>query len=293
MNPKRENRRHRPDGSPVTRSKPGSTSPGGGPGLTDWGPVAGWYDQLVGESGSEYHRAVVIPGTLRLLALKPGDACLDVACGQGVFCRVLHQLGIRVTGVDAAAELIQIARQRSEPAITYAVGDARDLAFLPAGGFGAAACILAIQNIHPILPVFQSVARALARDGRFVCVMMHPCFRGPKETAWGWDDQRKVQYRRVDRYLIPRKAPIVTNPGKAPDRYTWSFHKPIEAYVKALRTAGLLVDAMEEWTSHKTTTAGPRASAENSARKELPLFMAIRAIKAAPPRAEQPPELAT
>jgi len=87
----------------------------------------------------------------------------------------------------------------------------------------------------------------------------------------------QVQYRRVDRYLAPRKSPIATHPGKDPHQYTWSFHKPIEAYVKALRKAGLLIDAIEEWTSHKTSTSGPRAAAENLARKEIPMFMAIRA----------------
>jgi hypothetical protein len=51
--------------------------------------------------------------------------------------------------------------------------------------------------------------------------------------------------------------------------------------VKALRNAGLLIDAMEEWPSHKTSTSGPRAAAENSARKEIPMFMAIRAVKVA------------
>jgi hypothetical protein len=113
-----------------------------------------------------------------------------------------------------------------------------------------------------------------------VIVMMHPCFRGPKETHWGWDDAKKVQYRRVDRYLLPRKSPIVANPGKkAESEYTWTFHKPIEAYVKAMRQAGLLIDAMEEWPSHKVSTSGPRAAAENTARKEIPMFLAIRAIK--------------
>jgi hypothetical protein len=36
---------------------------------------------------------------------------------------------------------------------------------------------------------------------------------------------------------------------------------------------------MEEWPSHKTSTSGPRAAAENTARKEIPMFMAIRAVR--------------
>jgi hypothetical protein len=88
-----------------------------------------------------------------------------------------------------------------------------------------------------------------------------------------------VQFRRVDRYLLPRKSPIVTHPGKTPDVYTWTFHRPIGAYVKALRNAGMLVDAMDEWPSHKTSAPGPRAAAENAARKEIPMFLALRAVK--------------
>jgi ubiquinone/menaquinone biosynthesis C-methylase UbiE len=249
---------------------------------TDWSGVAEWYDRLVGEEGSEYHREVVHPGTLRLLALQPGDPVVDVASGQGAFARLLQSRGAEVTGVDAAEPLVRAARERGPDSIRYHVGDARDLSFLPEGRFAAAACVLAIQNMHPIAPVFQSVARLLRIGGRFVMVMMHPCFRGPKETMWGWDPDKGVQFRRVDRYLLPRKTPIVTHPGSAPDVYTWTFHKPIEAYVRALRNAGLLIDAIEEWPSHKTSEPGPRAGAENTARKEIPMFMAIRAVKVAP-----------
>src|SRR5436189_6313309 len=109
--------------------------------------------------------------------------------------------------------------------------------------------------------------------------MSPPYYRVHKETSSGRDETDKVQYRRVDRYLVPRKSPIVTNPGKTPDVYTWTFHKPIEAYVKALRSAGLLIDALEEWASHKKSDSGPRAAAENVARKEIPMFMSIRAVK--------------
>ena len=246
---------------------------------TDWGEVAGWYDQLVGEAGSEYHRQVVLPGVLKLLQPQPGQKIIDLACGQGVLCRLLHSKGAEVTGLDAAESLIRVARERGPAEIRYDVADARELKFLPPDTFDCAACVLAIQNIHPIAPVFASAARALKPLGKLVIVMMHPCFRGSKETSWGWDEAKKVQYRRVDRDLIPSKTPIVTHPGAAPDQYTWTFHKPIESYVKALRSAGLLIDAIEEWPSHKTSTSGPRAAAENVARKEIPLFMAMRALK--------------
>ena len=50
---------------------------------TDWGDVADWYDQLVGESGSEYHREVVLPGVLRLLGLQPGQRAVVARGGSG------------------------------------------------------------------------------------------------------------------------------------------------------------------------------------------------------------------
>src|SRR3954447_5359064 len=82
---------------------------------TDCGDVAEWYDQHVGDAGSEYHREVVLPGAVRLLALKPGDRALDVACGQGVLCRLLAGKGVEMTGVDAAPELIRAAKHRQTP----------------------------------------------------------------------------------------------------------------------------------------------------------------------------------
>jgi len=265
------------------RNKPNAA--GAAP-TTDWHGVSEWYDRLVGDAGSEFHQHVVIPGVSRLLAPKPGEPMIDIACGQGVLCRALAERGVDITGVDAASGLIRAARERGPESVHYHIGDARDLASFPANHFTAAACVLAIQNINPIQPVCEGVARLLKPWGKFVMVMMHPAFRGPKETAWGWDQAADVQFRRVDRYLLPRKTPIVTHPGSAPDVYTWTFHKPIEAYVKSLRNAGLLIDALEEWPSHKTSQPGPRAAAENAARKEIPMFLAIRAVKIS--RADQP-----
>jgi ubiquinone/menaquinone biosynthesis C-methylase UbiE len=183
--------------------------------------VADWYDKLVGDDGSEYHQKVIFPGVLRMLAPKPGDAVLDVACGQGALARQLHAKGAAVVGVDAAEPLVRAAVERGPADVAYHVGDVRELERMPfvgAGRFASAACVLAIQNIHPIAPVFAGVAKALRPMGRLALVMMHPCFRGPKETSWGWDPETGAQYRRVDRYLVPRKEPIVTHPAATPGR---------------------------------------------------------------------------
>jgi len=37
---------------------------------THWSNVADWYDQLVGDDGSEYHQHVILPGILRMLDMK-------------------------------------------------------------------------------------------------------------------------------------------------------------------------------------------------------------------------------
>ncbi len=253
---------------------------------TDWGDVANWYDNLVGDDGSEYHKHVVLPGVIRLLEPKEGQQVLDVACGQGVLCRMLQGLGAKVTGVDAAGPLIERARQRAVTTGTgdarFFTADARELADHPglvAGTFDAATCVLAIQNIHPLPGVFRGVGKCLKPSGKFVIAMMHPCFRVPKQSHWGWDERQGVQYRRVDKYLLPLKERIITNPGIDQETATWAFHRPLQMYVESLRNEGFMVDAIEEWPSHKVSDSGPRAGAENVAREEIPLFMAIRAVK--------------
>ena len=72
---------------------------------------------------------------------------------------------------------------------------------------------------------------------------------------------------------------IQMHPGDAPDDFTLSFHRPLQVYVKGLRKAGFTVDMLEEWISNKKSEPGPRAAAENKARKEIPLFLLIGAIK--------------
>lgn len=84
-----------------------------GSGEKGWDQVAGWYDKLVGDGGSDYHRHVILPAAIRMLAPAPGEKILDVCCGQGVLIPlVLDAKVAAVTAVDASPKLIASAKTR-------------------------------------------------------------------------------------------------------------------------------------------------------------------------------------
>ena len=243
-----------------------------------WDQSAAWYDSLVGEQGSDYQKDVILPGAFRLLGVKKADRVLDLACGQGVFSRYLFDRGIiRVEGLDAAAEMVRLAASRSRGKIPFHAGDAGGGGVLRGKKFDAIACLLAAQNMEHLAPVFANVARWLKPGGRFVMVLTHPCFRIPRQTHWGWDGEKKIQFRRIDHYASAIDIPILTPPMAVSDKFTLTHHRPLQSYFGALCAAGLWVDALEEWTSKKTSQPGKRSRAENRARREIPLFLALRA----------------
>ena len=73
--------------------------------------------------------------------------------------------------------------------------------------------------------------------------MTHPAFRQPRHSGWGFDESRKLTYRRIDGYLNEMAVPMKSLGGGQPTR---SFHRPISAYVNALADAGFATDAMLE-----------------------------------------------
>ncbi len=238
--------------------------------------MAKWYDGLVGEKGSNFHQSIIFPRVLDILKNKKAKKVLDIACGQGAFCRQLFKEGFSATGVDAAENLIRLARQRT-PKADYFVAAADKMINLKSQSFDAAVCILAIQNMDPIEPVFQEIKRVLKPGGSFLLVMNHPCFRIPRQSGWGIDEKRKLQYRRIDSYLSPQKIPIRMHPGADPKTMTISFHRPLENYFKALAGAGFCVENLEEWSSHRQSLAGKTKKMEDRARDEIPLFLMISA----------------
>lgn len=249
---------------------------------TSWDALARWYDGWVGAGGSEYHRELALPAVLRLLELQPGEQVLDVGAGQGVLAPLVARAGASYTGVDASPRLLDIARQRHGNAGRFLLGDARKLTSLPGinpGSFDTVVFLLSLQDMDPLEPVLAGAATALKPGGRIVILLTHPAFRVPRQSGWGWDEGRKLVFRRVDRYLTPLPVPMKPYPGQENAGVTRSFHRPIEAYVNGLARNGLLIDHMAEIPAHKLAGPAVNKRAENLARQEIPLFLAIRARK--------------
>lgn len=244
-----------------------------------WEPVADWYAGWVGAEGSKYHRAVAIPALLDLLAPCAGERILDIGCGPGVLAPHVAAAGARITGVDASPKLIRYAHQKHGRRGRFIVGDATRLpaiADLKQGSFDAVAFLLSIQDIDPLGRAVAGAAWALAPGGRLVILMLHPCFRVPRQSGWGFDEKRALQFRRVDRYLTPLDVPM--QPYGGGRGTTWSHHRPLEAYVAAMANAGLAVDAVRE-IAVGNLDGGRLTRAEEAARREIPLLLALRAIR--------------
>lgn len=236
---------------------------------TSWETSSAWYDDIVGTEGHSYHQEVILPNLFDILTLKPGDHLLDVGCGQGVVAGYLPK-GVNYTGVDASPSLIKLAKKYS-PQKNFIVADATK-AYPLKEKASHGICILSLQNMRDPAAAIRVMSAHV--KGKFLFVLNHPCFRIPRQTSWGVDESKKIQYRRIDRYMTPLDIPIQTHPGKGQSETTLSFHFPLSYWTEACLKAGISILNMEEWCSNKESRGG-KARMENRARREFPLFLAL------------------
>lgn len=249
---------------------------------TSWGGVAEWYDEHLEDSDDSYQKNVVMPNLVRIVDPKQGMTILDVACGQGYFSRAFAEKGAKVVASDISSELVELAKKNESRNIEYHVAPADKLSYATDSSADVAVIILALQNIENLAGTIQECARALKSGGRFVFVLNHPAFRIPENSSWQWDEEKNLQYRRVDAYMSDTQKEIDMTPGKkstSDKKFTVSFHRPLQVYFKTLNKSGLAVTRLEEWISHRKSQKGPRAEEEDRIRKEIPLFLCIEAIK--------------
>jgi SAM-dependent methyltransferase len=242
-----------------------------------WDAVADWYAGWTGTTGSRHHQTLAIPLAHELLELRRGEALVDLGCGPGVIAPSVAKVGASLTGIDLSPRLIATARRNHGARGSFHIADVTRLkaeASLRPASFDAALFLLSIQDIDPLEAAVASAAWLLKPGGRLVLVMLHPCFRVPRQSGWGWDEKRSLQYRRLDSYLSPLAVPMQPYPGK--NGTTRSYHRPLGVYMAALAEAGLSVTAMRE-VAGLDGRGGTRA--ERRATAEFPLLLGLKATR--------------
>lgn len=247
---------------------------------TSWNKVASWYNELLVADSDSYQLKVIAPNLLRILGLRKGEVVYDLACGQGFFSNMFFKSGANVTASDLSKRLIEKAIKSSPKEIKFYNAPAHTAPFIKDSSIDTIVIVLAIQNIENVSEVFNECKRILRKDGRVVLVLNHPSFRVPKGSDWYFENG--VQSRIVSKYISEAKVAIDMTPGeKNPKKKikTVSFHRPLQYYVKIFSKYDFAISRLEEWISHKESGSGPRKKAEDTARKEIPMFMCIEVKK--------------
>ena len=94
---------------------------------------------------------------------------MDLACGTGILCEILHKNGIEASGMDYSSGMIDIARS-SCPDISYDVADM--ITYRPNRQFDLVTCtgdaVNHIADLRNVEQIFRNVYDYLAPGGHFI-----------------------------------------------------------------------------------------------------------------------------
>jgi SAM-dependent methyltransferase len=128
-----------------------------------WGARARDWAELAEPGQTPFYEAV-----FDVLSIGPGTRLLDVGCGAGLALTLAEKRGATVTGLDASAPMIDIARDRL-PAADLAVGDLEALPF-PSAAFTTVTSFNAVQYASDPRHALREMARVLEPAARVAIV---------------------------------------------------------------------------------------------------------------------------
>lgn len=127
--------------------------------------------KVYNEFGWNYYPEIFGEQLLRWMeqqGIKPKSS-MDLACGTGILCEILHRAGIEASGMDYSAGMIDIAKS-GNPHIHYDVADM--ITYRPERQFDLVTCtgdaVNHISDLADVEQIFRNVYSYLAPGGYFV-----------------------------------------------------------------------------------------------------------------------------
>ncbi|CUA86137.1 Methyltransferase domain [Chelatococcus sambhunathii] len=223
-----------------------------------WPESAEAWVASLGERG-DFGRVFVLDGPMLERVRGRGFArALDVGCGEGRFCRMLAELGIRAVGIDPTRALLEEARRR-DPGGDYRSGRAEQLAF-PDAAFDLVVSYLTLIDIPDAAAAIAEMTRVLRPGGTLLIANLNSFSTAGLPDSWQPDASGQLRYA-IDNYLEERAIWV-----------SWrgirirNWHRPLSTYMGLLIENGLTLKHFAEPAPH----GGPTETADRYRR--VPYF---------------------
>lgn len=224
-----------------------------------WNEAAKPFAEFVRSGKNYYSEYMNGPALIRMMGNVQGKRILDVGCGEGIFSRHFAKLGAKVTGVDISEVLIQAAsqeEQRHPLGIKYYTADAANMPMLQSESFNTAYCYMAMMDIANYREAIAEVSRLLKAQGKFVIVMVHPCFDtwslegrpvGYWQTLIREDGSKEHLYYRIEEYFTNAPYTSEWKHDRLTSGFTTTgFHRTLSDYINTLTANNLVITKLEE-----------------------------------------------
>jgi SAM-dependent methyltransferase len=171
------------------------------------------------------------PAMLRLAGDVSGRRILDAGCGSGPLSAALRANGAVVTGFDASAAMVDLARQRlGEDADLHVADLAAPLPFADAE-FDDVVASLVLHYLEDWAGPLAELRRVLKPGGRLIVSVIHPSVYA-------------IVYPDADYFALTRYSEDYTFAGQSAVLTYW--HRPLHAITDAFAAAGFRIVTLSE-----------------------------------------------
>jgi SAM-dependent methyltransferase len=171
------------------------------------------------------------PEMLRLAGDVSGHRIFDAGCGSGPLTAALRARGAVVTGLDASAAMVDLARQRlGEDADLHVADLGAPLPFADAE-FDDVVASLVLHYLEDWAGPLAEVRRVLKPGGRLIVSVIHPSVYA-------------IVYPEADYFALTRYSEDYTFDGQSAVLTYW--HRPLHAVTNAFTAAGFRIATVSE-----------------------------------------------
>lgn len=172
------------------------------------------------------------PAMVNLARDVAGRRVLDVGCGSGALAAELRDRGADVTGIDASAGMVALARKRLGDDARLRLADIRDPLPFRDGEFDDVVASLVLHYLEDWEPTLAELRRVLRPGGRLIASVDHPF------VAY------TIQEPRPDYYATTSYSFEWEFGGQRVPMQFW--RRPLHAMADAFTTAGFRISTISE-----------------------------------------------